>query len=253
MVRSGWVVLSGGANAASLAGIDSAESWTPTNRWGGLYNLPGEVLRSPEKPTRTLDTPLAVAQELDAYVQPRFRILRDKNFGATRIVYRRHAGIVQLKVDTDDEKRRIANVNAAGRDYAICLLHCAPKPNRTYSGSVRPQLQLLYFNQTPIARDWDINQSRHDTIAREHDLDVVAIEQKAIAALPDLKAGREKRIVGRRWDLLMRPVPAAHPECTGCHTDAKPGATLGVMVYAVAKSLPKAPQDRPTLTAKKAP
>ncbi len=42
VVRSGWVVLSGGANAASLAGISSAESWTPGNGWGGLYNLPGE-------------------------------------------------------------------------------------------------------------------------------------------------------------------------------------------------------------------
>lgn len=41
VVRSGWVVLTGGTNAASPDGLDSAEQWTPTNGWGGLYNLGG--------------------------------------------------------------------------------------------------------------------------------------------------------------------------------------------------------------------
>ena len=43
LVRSGWVVMTGGTNGASPNGLDSAEQWTPTNGWGGLYNLPGST------------------------------------------------------------------------------------------------------------------------------------------------------------------------------------------------------------------
>src|SRR5947209_11706029 len=82
-----------------------------------MYELPGQVLQSSAMPTQSLDSASQVAEALDAYVQPRFEILRDKNFGAFRIVYRKHAGIVQLKVDTPQEKEQIANVNAAKRDY----------------------------------------------------------------------------------------------------------------------------------------
>ena len=62
--------------------------------------IAGEVLTSSAKPTQKLDSALQVAQTLDAYVQPRFEILRDRNFGIVRIVFREHAGLVQLKVDT---------------------------------------------------------------------------------------------------------------------------------------------------------
>src|ERR1051326_8697679 len=119
-----------------------------------MYELPGEVLKSSAKPTVELASALRVAQELDDYVQPRFEILRDKNFGAIRIVYKKHAGIVQLKVDTDREKEQIANVNAAKRDYAVCLLHCAPKPGHG-NYKVEPNLELLYFNQKQVAADWE--------------------------------------------------------------------------------------------------
>src|SRR4051812_7258155 len=73
-----------------------------------MYVLPGEVLKSSTAPTRSLRTAMDVAEALDAYVQPRFEILRDKNFGAFRIVYRKHAGIVQLKVDSPQEHELIA-------------------------------------------------------------------------------------------------------------------------------------------------
>src|SRR5205823_686887 len=120
-----------------------------------MYELPGQVLKSSAKPTLELASGMRVAQELDDYVQPRFNILRDKNFGAMRIVYRKHAGIVQLKVDTAREQEQIANVNAANRDYAICLFHCAQKPGRGNFYAQNPKLELLYFNQKPVAGDWD--------------------------------------------------------------------------------------------------
>ena len=201
-----------------------------------MYDLPGPVLQSPLKPTRSLDSGMQVAEALDAYVQPRFEILRDKNFGAFRIVYRQHAGIVQLKVDTQQEKEAIANVNATRRDYMIGLLHCAPRPAGDNS-PVTPELQLLYFNQYPF---WDedafYSNSPADPvykIAADNKFDLAATEAKAVSALPQLMAGKEHRTSDATWAILMRPVLASNKECLGCHANAVPNATLGVMVYAV--------------------
>jgi hypothetical protein len=199
-----------------------------------MYDLPGQVLQSSAAPTRSLKTPLQVAEALDAYVQPRFEILRDKNFGAFRIVYRKHAGLVQLKVDTQEEKEQIANVNAANRDYMICLLHCAPKPERG-GYQVTPKLELLYFNQQKIVRDMAYFSSPV-RVSDENGFDWEAVQKKAIAVMPQLMAGREHRAGDTDWDVLMRPVLASKQECLNCHTEARPGATLGVMVYAVRKT-----------------
>lgn len=200
------------------------------------YHLPGEVLKSSVQPTRQLDTATKVAETLDAYVQPRFEILRDKNFGISRIVFRKHAGIVQLKVDTPQEQELIANVNAANRDYAINLLHCAPKPDRGIY-SVTPELQMLYFNQQQVASSYDFgrrygSEGISDAKFLEH-ITWESIAKKSIAALPTLMKGKEYRTKDASWELLMRPVLAANQECLSCHTNAKLNDTLGVMVYAV--------------------
>lgn len=199
------------------------------------YNLPGQVLRSPLRPTRALDAPMQVAEALDAYVQPRFEILRDRNFGALRIVYRKHAGIVQLKVDTPQEKEAIANVNAARRDYMIGLLHCAPKPDYE-NYKVTPKLQLLYFNQQPLADASTYEFGPGKQVASEQMFDIGSIQEKAITALPQLMAGKEHRTSDDSWSVLLRPVRASNQECLSCHTNAHFGATLGVMVYAVRKT-----------------
>jgi len=39
------------------------------------------------------------------------------------------------------------------------------------------------------------------------------------------------------WLVVMRPIRATKPSCLGCHAGAKPGDTLGAMVYTVQKSL----------------
>lgn len=200
------------------------------------YHLPGEVLKSSVNPTRQLDTAMKVAETLDAYVQPRFEILRDKNFGISRIVFRKHAGLVQLKVDTPQEQELIANVNAGNREYGISLLHCAPKPDHGIY-SVTPRLELFYFNQQRIVSDFDsydyYRASNEDVMKAKQLLDWESIEKKAIAALPILMKGKEYRAKDASWELLMRPVLAASQECLSCHTNAKLNDTLGVMVYAV--------------------
>jgi hypothetical protein len=199
------------------------------------YKLPGAVLQSSLRPTRALASPMQVAAALDAYVQPRFEILRDKNFGAFRIVYRKHAGIVQLKVDTPQEQEAIANVNNAHRDYIIGLLHCAPIPESSRS-VVTPKLQLLYFNQKPLVDASTYYQGPGRQVAADNQFDLEAVQAQAVEAIRQLRAGKEQRAGDDSWAVLMRPVRASTQECLNCHTEAKPGATLGVMVYAVRKS-----------------
>lgn len=215
----------------SCAGKMSYDAWR--------YNLPGEVLTSPSPPTQSLQTALLVAQTLDSYVQPRFEILRDRNFGALRIVYRKHAGLAQLKVDTATEKEKIANVNAAHRDYAISLLHCAEIPGRYFdSGDIG--MQLLYFNQKPFIESTNNYPRSFDREeGKQAGIDGTAIEKRAIAVLPKLRKGQEQRVEVKNWVVLMRPVLAAKQECLDCHTKAKIGDTLGVMVYAVSKTARK--------------
>lgn len=210
---------------ASCAGKMSFDAWR--------YELPGEILSSSAPPTQKLNSAVQVAETLDAYVQPRFEILRDRNFGAFRIVYRKHAGIVQLKVDTPQEKELIANVNAVRRDYVISLLHCAPKPESNAT-TVTPRLQMLYFNRKQIIRPFGgSSHSQSVNVAEEHELNFDKLEANAIDALPQLRKGKEYQTKDAKWTILMRPVLASKPECLNCHTDAKTGDTLGVMVYAV--------------------
>ena len=202
-----------------------------------VYNLPGETLASSAPPTASLKTAMQVAETLDSYVQPRFEILRDRDFGAFRITYKKHAGVVQLKVDSEKEKELIANANAAKREYVISLLHCSPKPPN--EGKITsPKLQILYFNQRKVVRDMSYNiRSDSTLIASERKFDFDGLENRAGENLPPLMKGKEFRASDASWDYLMRPVLASKQACLNCHTGAKMGDTLGVMVYAVRKTV----------------
>lgn len=72
-------------------------------------------------------------------------------------------------------------------------------------------------------------------IVSDNNFDLATTEEKAIAALPQLMAGKQHHTADDAWAILMRPVPASNQERLNCHTNAKLGATLGVMVYAVRK------------------
>lgn len=228
-MANGWRSV-GGCLALPVVLIGGCTGKMYVDQW--MYNLPGPVLASAATPTQVPATAMQVAEALDTYVQPRFEILRDKTFGAFRIVYRRHAGLAQLKVESAREKELIANVNATKRDYAISLLHCVAGPN--YSNEGKPRLQLLYFNQQRVISD-SIYSSRAtaERATANTGLELAAIEKRAATALPRLLAGKEHRLSQPGWDVLMRPVQASKRECLGCHKGSRLGDTLGVMVYAV--------------------
>ena len=75
--------------------------------------------------------------------------------------------------------------------------------------------------------------------AKQVGLNRESLEKKAITALPKLMKGQEQQAETKDWHILMRPVLAAKQECLDCHTKAKMGDTLGVMVYAVRKTTRK--------------
>lgn len=207
-----------------------------------VYYLPGATLASSMRPTQDLDTAMQVAEALDSYVQPRFEILRDRSFGAMRIVFRKHAGVVQLKVESEREKATIANVNAAGRDYSISLLHCAPTPYeeeaaKAYSMPlhVEPYLRLLYFNQQKLVEDYDYYRNRptDEQTVKDRGLNFDALSKTSSSVVSQLRTGREYRTRTGDWAVLIRPVLASKQACLDCHKTAKRGDILGAMVYAV--------------------
>lgn len=200
------------------------------------YELPGEILTSKTEPTKSLRTPYEVASALDQYVQPRFAILRDKNFGILRIIYRKHAGVAQLKVDSSAEHEIIANVNATKRKYAIGILHCAIKPTSDLN-LTSPRLALFYLNRQKLVTDMDHTwYGATENIAKENGIDIEAVREDTIEVLPELVKGHEQRITSyKNWEFLLRPVLATQKECLSCHTKAKQNSLLGVMLYAVQK------------------
>ena len=199
------------------------------------------------KPVPSLTSAMQIADTLDAYVQPRFAMLDNKNFGITRMVLPKHANVVHLRVDTQAEKEQMARINAAKHDYSIQMLHCAPVPGND-AKRVTPALQLLYFEPQPTARD-KFGRITFLKWAEKIGLNCKAIESKAVMALPQLRAGKENRTEEGSWHVLMRPVQASKPECLSCHTTAKLGATLGVMVYAVRQTTRRKAADAQTIAA----
>ena len=188
----------------------------------------------------------AVANALDQYVQPRFNILRDKNFGMLRIVYRKHAGVAQLKVDSLQEQEIIANVNATKRQYAIGILHFSGNPKVKINPN-SAKLQLYYMNKARLITDVNYgSQGVSRDIANRNGIDLETLQEKAIAAMPDLMKGREKRLADGKWEVLLRPVLASRSDCLSCHTLAKQNSLLGVMFYAVQRDLAKpSPAQKP--------
>ena len=160
--------------------------------------------------------------------------MRDATFGQFRLVTRKHAGIVQLKVESPKEHQLIANINATKNDYVVNLLHCAAIP--PYSTvNIEPKLQMLYFNQEQLAPSTYMGSSQRTQpeVAEKHHFALESIEKKAKTALPTLMKGKEYRTQEADWSVLMRPVVASKQECLSCHNSKKIGDTLGVMVYAV--------------------
>jgi hypothetical protein len=197
------------------------------------------------------DTPHRVADCLDALIQPRFQDDRAGVFGVTRVVtpaqlagVEGHYGLALLQPKTLRETVLLHLTNAAHHDYVIAFLHCAHVPGHyanthiPANADAKPYLRLLATRPSPIAA-----QSQQTLTAPIGFLgpsplggaDFAAISRQSIAALPRLRRGTYQEATVNNWLVVMRPIAAGKASCLGCHTGAKQGDTLGVMVYAVSK------------------
>ena len=201
-----------------------------------------------------------VADILDGMIQPRFQDDRAGVFGLSRIVTPEqlagvggHQGLAVLQPKTLVETWELRQAQASGRNYVVAFLHCAHVPGQfkgirglpSASGpEVKPYLRLLATRPSSVAAFAQQAQTvplspRPQAVlfSQPHlsSADDAAISQEAIASLPSLRAGARQETSVGNWLVEMRPVPAAHASCLGCHVGAPHNETLGVMVYAVSK------------------
>lgn len=204
---------------------------------------------------------LGVARLLDSIAQSRFQDTNMKVFGMSRIVLPpdsptgRHLAFT-FTARNPEETDILRSVEATRRDYMVSFLHCATVPsipayfmpsphfggsNSVPHGSLNGPDPLLLptadpqSSLTPLFLHSQTLTSDSATIQFVQERERLA----ATRALPALLAGREVQTAGSDWTVLMRPVLAAQDSCLSCHTTAKKGDTLGVMVYAVRSSVNK--------------
>ncbi len=159
-----------------------------------------------------------------------------------------HTNIVGFYSPSAGEQKLLDRANAADRDYFVAFLHCAHVPGvspgthvvfhyrgnelepRFFTLLVKPDslggIGGLYFlnDFNPLTRT--VRYAPRSLVAR-------AIQKVASRVLPQLKNGQNEQAAEGDWLVVMRPVRALQASCLGCHTGAKKGDTLGVMVYAV--------------------
>ena len=175
-------------------------------------------------------TPQQVADTLDSIIQPRFQRNAGR-FGVDRVLLAGHDTTYGLAAENRGERRKFHQVNAAHRPYMIAFLHCAHKPGQYVhsqergDGEAVPYVEMLAAEtatEDGVGNLWGWGDTHLD--------DVVT---------PELTALRQGTGVDKdygNWCVVMRPVRALYPACLSCHAGAKPGDTLGVMVYAVDKN-----------------
>lgn len=169
----------------------------------------------------------------------------------------------RFQAQTGAEKSLLARAHSLKRDYVIAFLHTthvpgtftgpqppARRPGRRVRPSSRPAslsplavrdderqaiLHLWRANYPLASPAYDAFPDVRENMRRalQNTSTVAALEKAAIVALPRLRRGEKANLTVNSWFVALRPVRAAKESCLSCHTGAKRGDTLGVLVYAV--------------------
>jgi hypothetical protein len=218
-------------------------------------------------PDRQGDAAEKVADLLDRIIQPRFQDTTGAVFGMDRvnqtiighqsIVIVDSPGVPTFRSIDPADAALIKEANSYRRRYLIGFLHMAHVPG-TPTDITPPRLQK-YERQwsptweflTPLAVQNnevfpmlsdlrnvpDFDQMEITLQRRQQWKDNVRLarrwENTALAQLPRLRRGESVSLAVGDWRLFLRPVRADQAACLNCHTGAKRGDTLGVMLYAV--------------------
>lgn len=214
------------------------------------------ALALPGQPAPSVSSPaLKIAYLLDSIAQSRFQDTSMEVFGRSRMMVSpsypkgQHNTRDSFAPRNDDEDQTLRTADALSRDYIVDFFHCAPVPpvplpfhQSASAALVSPELPSeaplysttrLFVHIRPLPSALPMLTSLHSRLRSE-----------AVAALPKLRAGKEVKITSADWTVLLRPVLAAQSSCLSCHTTAKKGDTLGVMVYAV-RSTPSSTVSKP--------
>ena len=193
-----------------------------------------------------------VADDLDKIVQPRFQDASAGKFGMSRLVpaVNGHQAVGfqgYFRTENPTEAALLARADAANRPYVLAFLHCAhvpgkpdaetPSPTFTLSSPVLPRLiTITVRGGTLKSRHYGFSDGMTIRYVRETE---PALQSAALRVLPSVMKGRNAQATSDHWTLFLRPVRALHSSCLTCHTTAKYGDTLGVMVYAVGDTVRK--------------
>ncbi len=134
-----------------------------------------------------------------------------------------------FRTSTPAEAALLAAAAAPRHPCIMAFLHCAHVPGRPgvhLAGMPRPWLARI------TSRAFALPQSA-EHVQASMERDSALIQKTATDALPALLKGRPQEKAAGDWLVVMRPVRASTLSCLGCHSGAKRGDTLGVMVYAV--------------------
>lgn len=204
------------------------------------------------------DSPRKVAELLDCFVQNRFG-QADGRLGVSRMVTLQGHERVRLFPETTFEKELMGRIKAGRRPYAVSFLHVDRPPAisketvRSYPqytaarrASSKPYLlplgmDLMTARPKPPRRPMSEKLARTLYAAMMRRMEKVRRDQEPIAAkaaagLPRLRRGDPVNLTSGEWEVALRPV-RAKAACLGCHTRSKAGDTLGVMVYAVSRTV----------------
>lgn len=203
------------------------------------------ALALPGQPAPSVSPPaLKVAHLLDSIAQSRFQDTNMEVFGRSRMVLPpsypkgEHNTSDSFAPQNDEEDQTLRTADALNRDYIVDFFHCAPVPpvplpfhQSASAALVSPELPSeaplysttrLFVHIRPLPAAPPALTALHSRLRSD-----------AVASLPKLRAGKEVQTISADWTVLMRPILAAQSSCLSCHSTAKKGDTLGVMVYAV--------------------
>ena len=177
-------------------------------------------------------TPLQVALLLDSMVQPRFR-RNAGQFSVDRVIVGGHDDVYDLAAHSGTERRALRRVEESRRPFVIAFLHCRHKPGANV-GSTKPQEAGQSFS--PYLSSLAAGTKTETGADQLREWADTKLEKAVLPSAPQLRQGKMGQADFGNWLVVMRPVVASRVSCLGCHTGARRGDTLGVMVYAVDKN-----------------
>ncbi len=213
----------------------------------GIVAVSAETMQQTASADR-IETPLDVANRLDAVIQQRFISIKDM-FGMSRIIKLAGHDSVRFFPQTNEEKRSMGEIRAAGRTYVIGFQRvsravASPHNSQPMTGNPGAPFRTRGSNSQLAVLTWTDpshvgRQDRKASEAADRAMEPVykSMETIADASLEKLAKGSVVDSEHGEWVLALRPVKASTAECLGCHSGSHKGDTLGVMVYAVKKTI----------------